>query len=1082
METARIEQLPMNGRELNTLVATLPGLDASGAAFRAYGAPSDAMEFVVDGAVVTDRRWNMSLFAQQPGVGAIEEFTVDSNAVDAKYTRPTSIIVSTKNGTNQLHGTAYEVNRNNGIGLARARTDYYTKAPELNRNEYGFNLGGPVYFPKIYNGKNKTFWFFNYEGLRLSQYTTSTYNVPTDAERGGDFSGLVDTQSREYIIYDPLSTGPAPSYIRTPFPGNIIPVNRESPTAKYLFSITPEPSNSSNPLNTTNLYTPTGQHQRYTTMNIRLDHHFGDKDLVYGRYSDIKAPNDQITSLPGTNQVPGWKSVADRDRNASANWAHTISPNFFNELLLSSRYRIGGGSTGLSTSPTADWFSQLGMPNPFGDKDWPQFSSTGLGNYSLIGPGTDRANETFYVLDDNLTKVVGRHQLEFGGHLRYDMSNIHPNDSGASSFGFGSLATSLYSTTASTPTSPAATPYTGSNLANMYLGYSTYSLTMQREWLYLREGEAALYFQDNWRVNSRLTVNAGLRWEYWRVPREKNNALVGFDYANHAMVLGTSLNNFYSMGDTLPSVVAAYQALGLNFETYQQANLPQNLLHNQSKNFGPRLAFAYKALDGKRAFVLRGGYSISYFTVNQNNIINDYDSNTPLSATFSYNPYTDSTQSPNGLANYGLMANPVYEDGVNATNAVNLAQPRSITRGTATANFFDPNLPTSRVHTWNMTFEKEVAPNVLARARYIGTHGSDLGQTWQLNQATPSYIYYATTGQPLPTGAYSNVALRPYDQTVLGAVNEYRNTGWSNVQAFAFEGIRRYSKGYAFTASYTLSNAMAISGNVPTLNQYLPGAVPTDPDQLNRFLNYQRDTGIPKHEVKWTWLVDLPMGRGKALLHNAHGVLDKIVGGWQVAGIGTLHSTYFSLGAGNWNYTGVPVQYYGYKYPIQNCTVNPCQPGYLFYNGYIPADLINVPNGYIGIPASYKPYATPLIPWGTTALPANAPSNLNISQYWDTNNVWIPLQNGSTQIVSYNTGLNPFRNQVAPGPRQWNQDASLFKNIEIHERLNLRLTVDFFNVFNHPGNPNSVGSTGFLNCQSSGDTPRTMQLSGRLTW
>jgi hypothetical protein len=84
--------------------------------------------------------------------------------------------------------------------------------------------------------------------------------------------------------------------------------------------------------------------------------------------------------------------------------------------------------------------------------------------------------------------------------------------------------------------------------------------------------------------------------------------------------------------------------------------------------------------------------------------------------------------------------------------------------------------------------------------------------------------------------------------------------------------------------------------------------------------------------------------------------------------------------------------------------------------------------------------------------------------------------------VSYNTGLNPFRNQVAPGPRQWNQDASLFKNIEIHERLNLRLTVDFFNVFNHPGNPNSVGSTGFLNCQSSGDTPRTMQLSGRLTW
>src|ERR1019366_54191 len=133
MEHARIEQLPMKGRMPNSLMAALPPMGI----FRAYGAPADAIEWVLDGSVVTDRRWNMSLFAQAPGVGAFQEFTVESNAVSAKFTRPTSVIVSTKNGTNQLHGTVYEINRNNGIGLARARTDYYTKAPELNRNEFG---------------------------------------------------------------------------------------------------------------------------------------------------------------------------------------------------------------------------------------------------------------------------------------------------------------------------------------------------------------------------------------------------------------------------------------------------------------------------------------------------------------------------------------------------------------------------------------------------------------------------------------------------------------------------------------------------------------------------------------------------------------------------------------------------------------------------------------------------------------------------------------------------------------------------------------------------------------------------------
>jgi hypothetical protein len=241
--------------------------------------------------------------------------------------------------------------------------------------------------------------------------------------------------------------------------------------------------------------------------------------------------------------------------------------------------------------------------------------------------------------------------------------------------------------------------------------------------------------------------------------------------------------------------------------------------------------------------------------------------------------------------------------------------------------------------------------------------------------------------------------------------------------------------------------------------------------------------------VKWNFLIELPFGKGKKFLGDANRVLDKFVGGWQIAGSGSLRSTWFSLPTSYWNFTGEPIHLYGYKYPIENCTSGVCVPGYLWWNGYIPANQINSrdaqgrPNGYMGIPTDYKPAMTPLIPWGSTTMPANAPAGTNVSTYWDTNTVWIPLKDGSVVRTSDFTGyLNPFMNQWRPGVRQWGQDASLFKVFSIYERVTVRVNADFFNVFNHPGNPNSIGSNGMLSTRSSGNSPRTLQLSLRISF
>ncbi len=1145
LENARIQQLPENGRQLTTLLnLTVPGLENTGS--NVNGLDPEAFDYIVDGAPTRNNNVggdpNSKTELLDPD--SVQEVRVETSNSGAQFATPATAIVSTKSGTNKLHGTLFETARNNSFGVARQRQDAAgVPAPELIRNEFGASAGGPVVLPRLYNGRDKTFWFFAYERYSLAQQSSSLIAVPTMAMRQGNFSGLINKAGVLQTIFDPSTTksqtvcpylvtvnakSKANPFCRTPFPNNTIPQNEESPLAKLYYQLVPQPTTQDDPLVNGN-YTGTAPvYQVVPQQTARVDHIFNQNNRAYIRFTH-QATGVNITGGPENIAVAGIPAGAALGYNnnpshsyfAAINFTHIFSPTFFAETILSQQWfgvaKIAG------VDPQANYESLLGLPNNFGQPGFPNIASliTALPSSQTNNSTQSQINS---LLDENLTKVIGRHQILFGGRLTHTRQSNQPNGL-ADSATFGVNPTAIYDPT--TQLNYTGLPNTGYADASFFLGSAaTYNVNFQAPRVNYHQWGGALYAQDNFHVNSNLVLNLGVRYEAHPALYTENGLMNSFDLKNDAVVLASTPEQLVAKGYTTQSIIDNDRYLGIQFETAQQAGMPANtLLNSYYWNFLPRLGFAWTVNGSQRSPVIRAGYGIYLYDTPLENFANHPENNNPLTATYTQS-YASAAQSIDGFQNELLRYNTPVKfpvAGANSSGVVNTSSTTAILPGAPTAFWSDsPDWRPTHVQQANITIEQPLPGRSALRVSWIYSESTDLDIAEAYNNAPTQFQWEAATGTIPPKGGlsvigtsaqntYAAVATNPYDNRTYGGNTYHTKDGFANYNAIQVNYQRLYHRGSAFQLSYVYAKAFRAGGDngnnntdstvYPDANY--PGVIgsngvvsfvdgpafqgaPPPPRPANlpvwatwhdmiQYQLYRTDPTSPKLHLKFNGIYDIPVGRNKQLFSNTSRWLNEIIGGFQLAGTLSIQSQVFQPSAANFGPVS-PIQIYKHKYPITDCTSGTCRKEYLWYNGYI-SPLVNANTGCTsncisGLPGSYQPYQTPI---------DNTPGTAD----FNSDKVAVKLLDGTAPTIGYDTGPNASNytsKTFLNGPINWTADASIFKVFPVREGMFLRVNLDAFNVFNMPGENNPDVLQGIERYLNSANPARQLQITARFTF
>jgi hypothetical protein len=1155
LENQRINQLPMNGRNLTTLLAnTTPGMGDDGQ--RMNGQSVNALEYVFNG---TPSRNDLAGGMNPPIVqlvdpDSIQEVRIESTSSGAQYATPATAVVTTKSGTNRLHGSFFETARNNAFGVARSRQDAPgVAAPHLVRNEFGLSAGGPVILPRIYNGKDKTFWFFAFERYSLAKSSTSLTKVPSLAMRQGDFSGLYNGSNVLQVLYDPSTTQsntacPVPNatkapfttnnkYCRTPFAGNKIPMTQISPLAKIYYQLAPTPAGpyaDANPLVSGNLtaLSPTLEVVPQTT--FRIDHTFNEKNRAYLFYSHMYTaintsggPRNVGLSSPNipVGAAFGYKNQITSTFLSSVNFTHIFSPTFFSETVYSQQWFSSNNIPGVALDQNYE--SMLGLPNNFGEKGFPSITGqiTSLGNSQ---GGNSRVSQMLSTLDENLTKIVGKHQMVFGGRYRYDRDGNLPNGI-PDKFAFGSNSVALYNPSSGQQYNAYAN--TGQAEGGLFLGSAgSYTVNLSPPHIHYHQYEFDGYFQDNYHLSKNLTFNLGLRYEGHTGLWTKDGLVNTFDLKNDAMVLGATPAQLIAKGYSTQAIITNDKNIGVKFETPAEAGMPDKLFRNYMLNFMPRVGIAYLPFGSKLGMVIRGGYGRYTYAAKLGDYANHPEQNNPLTATYTQS-YSQAAQAIDGLPNELLRYNDPSVFGVAGANTANVVDTNAINSVLPGISLFsvDPSYAPTYVSETNFTIEQPLKGHSALRASYIWNHASNLDIVYNYNNHPTDYQWELATGTTTPRGGasvigtpqqntYSATATGPYDQTTWGQSEWHTRAGWSNFNSFQVNYQRLFHRGYAYQLTYEYTKALRAGGatgdgsnsvdpvanypgvlgaNATMTSPYgtiypgdappaLPAGTPAwaQYHDLIKYELYQQDSQQPTTRIRFNWLIDLPFGSKHRFFGNSNRFVNELIGGFQLAGSAGISSDLVQPTSGSqWGATS-QLKTYKHKYPITDCRSGVCKKAFMWFNGYLAPTVTTGVSGSActqncvsGLPSDYQPVQAPVDNDPTT-------TNYGTNYVQLSSPALLASNNGAPVTVAYDAGPiagNYLSKTWIHGPINWPVHASLFKVFPIGEKMNLRVNMDAFNVFNMPGE-NNPGTSGIESFQTSANNPREIQITVRLTF